>query len=115
MGIQGLIPLLKSIQKPVQISKYAGQPVAVDGHCWLHRGTFSCASELARGVETNAYVTFILVFYIFDSHFLYFFYRYVDFFMNLVKMLLFYKVVPIIVFDGQSLPIKQVTRDSRAT
>lgn len=56
MGIQGLIPLLKSIQKPVEISEYSGQPVAVDGHCWLHRGAFSCASELARGVETNAYV-----------------------------------------------------------
>ncbi|KAI9260861.1 PIN domain-like protein [Helicostylum pulchrum] len=94
MGIQGLIPLLKSIQKPVEISEYAGQLVAVDGHCWLHRGAFSCASELARGVETNAFV---------------------EYFMNLVKMLVFYKVVPIIVFDGQQLPIKQVTTDSRAT
>lgn len=35
--------------------------------------------------------------------------------MNLVKMLVFYKVVPIIVFDGQQLPIKRVTTDSRAT
>ncbi|KAI8094258.1 PIN domain-like protein [Thamnidium elegans] len=94
MGIQGLIPLLKSIQKPVEISEYAGQVVAVDGHCWLHRGAFSCASELARGIETNAFV---------------------EYFMNLVKMLVFYKVVPIIVFDGQQLPIKQVTTDSRAT
>lgn len=53
-GIRGLIPLLKSIQKPVQISEYAGQRVAVDGHGWLHGGAFSCASELARGIETDA-------------------------------------------------------------
>lgn len=64
MGIQGLIPLLKSIQKPVEISAYAGQAVAVDGHCWLHRGAFSCASELARGVETNAYVYILNFFFL---------------------------------------------------
>lgn len=53
MGIKGLIPLLKPIQKEVKISEYAGQRVAVDGHCWLHRGAFGCASELARGVQTD--------------------------------------------------------------
>lgn len=53
MGIKGLIPLLKPIQKDIHISEYAGQPVAVDGHCWLHRGAFGCASELARGAPTQ--------------------------------------------------------------
>ncbi|KAI8094260.1 PIN domain-like protein [Thamnidium elegans] len=94
MGIQDLIPLLKSIQKPVKLSEYAGKAVAVDGHCWLYRSTFNCASELATRVESNAYV---------------------EYFMNLVKMLLFYKVVPVIVFDGQQLPIKRAAADARAT
>ncbi|KAI8088461.1 PIN domain-like protein [Thamnidium elegans] len=94
MGIQGLIPLLKSIQKPVEINEYAGQSVAVDGHGWLRRGVFSCSSELARGIETNTYV---------------------EYFMNLVKMLLFHKVIPIIVFEGQKLPIKKATTDAHAS
>ncbi|GAA5804075.1 hypothetical protein HPULCUR_009561 [Helicostylum pulchrum] len=88
------MPLLQSTKKPVDISNYAGQVVAVDGYCWLYRGAFSCASELARGIESNAYV---------------------EFFMSLVKMLLLNKVVPIIVFDGEQLPIKRAAADIRAT
>ncbi|KAI7892724.1 PIN domain-like protein [Mucor mucedo] len=93
MGIKGLIPLLKPIQKDIHIKEYAGQTVAVDGHCWLHRGSFGCASLLARGVPTKAYVTY---------------------FMHMVNMLLFNRVTPIIVFDGQRLPIKSVTNEARS-
>lgn len=94
MGIQGLTSLLKSEQRPVDISDYAGQVVAVDGHSWLYRGAFSRASESSGMMEDNEYV---------------------ESFMNLVKMLLVHKVVPIIVFDGQHLPIKRTLVDARAT
>jgi hypothetical protein len=43
----GLLPLLKSIQKPVNLKKFAGQTIGVDAYGWLHRGTVSCAIELA--------------------------------------------------------------------
>jgi exonuclease-1 len=53
MGITGLIPLLDQIQKPVHVSQFAGQRVAVDGHCWLHRGVFGCAYDLAMDIPTD--------------------------------------------------------------
>jgi hypothetical protein len=34
MGIKDLLPHLKSIQQPKNISDYAGLTVAVDGYCW---------------------------------------------------------------------------------
>ncbi|GAA5816621.1 hypothetical protein MFLAVUS_010151 [Mucor flavus] len=94
MGIQGLIPLLKSVQKPVKISEYAGLPVAVDGYCWLRKGAYGCSSELGRGIETNIYVKY---------------------FMNMVNMLRFYKVIPIIVFDGQKLSLKKARTEAHAS
>jgi exonuclease-1 len=45
----GLLPLLKSIHKPGNLKKYAGQTIGVDAYGWLHRGTASCAIDLALG------------------------------------------------------------------
>lgn len=53
-GIRGLTSLLEQVQKPVNMSAFAGKRVAVDGHDWLHAGAFPFASEFARGVETKA-------------------------------------------------------------
>ena len=49
MGITGLLPFLSNIHKKVHVGQYAGRCVAVDTSCWLHRGAFSCAFELATG------------------------------------------------------------------
>lgn len=46
MGIQGLLPFLKSIQRPTNVSSYRGGTVAVDAYCWLHKGAFSCAQQI---------------------------------------------------------------------
>lgn len=56
MGVAGLFPLLKSIQRQSELKKYAGKTLAVDAYGWLHRGTISCASELAQGMPTRKYV-----------------------------------------------------------
>ncbi|CEG81170.1 hypothetical protein RMATCC62417_15398 [Rhizopus microsporus] len=93
MGISGLLPLLGPITKPIHIQEYTGKVVAIDGHCWLHKGSFSCALELALNKPTTKYI----------SHF-----------MNLINMLRFYKVIPLVVFDGQPLPMKQETNNKRA-
>jgi exonuclease-1 len=53
MGISGLLPLLKSIQKPVHISALAGQCVAVDAYVWLHRGIYGCATEIGMSKPTR--------------------------------------------------------------
>lgn len=56
MGIQGLLPLLKSIQQTICISELAGSTVGVDVYCWLHKGAYACALELAQGNDSTLYV-----------------------------------------------------------
>jgi hypothetical protein len=50
---QGLLPLLKSIQKPTQLKKYDGQTLGVDAYGWLHRAAYCCALELGQGKPTQ--------------------------------------------------------------
>jgi exonuclease 1 len=57
MGISGLLPLLKPIQVQKHLSEYAGQTLAVDAYVWLHRGVYSCATELATGKATTKFVS----------------------------------------------------------
>ncbi|KAL1861825.1 Rad2 nuclease [Diaporthe australafricana] len=93
MGIQGLLPLLKSIQKPTELKKFSGEVLGVDAYGWLHRGAISCAIELAQGNPTS---------------------RYVDFAMHRVRMLKHFGVTPYLVFDGDFLPSKAHTEAARA-
>lgn len=92
MGITGLLPLLKSIQQPCNLKEYKGKTLGVDGYGWLHRGTASCAVELALDKPTT---------------------KYVEFFMHRVRMLIHFGVVPYIVFDGDNLPSKAGTEKDR--
>ncbi|KAF9113701.1 Rad2 nuclease [Mortierella sp. AM989] len=92
MGIQGLLPLLKSIEKPVHLRDYAGQTLAVDGYVWLHKGAFACAQELCLDQATQKYVTY---------------------FMRKIDMFKFFNVKPYVVFDGGYLPSKAVTEQDR--
>ncbi|KAB5526329.1 exonuclease 1 [Coniochaeta sp. 2T2.1] len=92
MGIQGLLPLLKSIHRHTELKKFAGETLAVDAYGWLHRGTISCAIELAQGKPTR---------------------KYVDFAMHRVRMLKHFGVTPYMVFDGDYLPSKAGTEASR--
>ncbi|KAL2117522.1 hypothetical protein VTJ04DRAFT_7182 [Mycothermus thermophilus] len=93
MGISGLLPLLKSIQRPTELKKFAGETLGVDGYGWLHRGAVACAIELAQGKPTR---------------------KYVDFAMLRVRMFKHFGVTPYIVFDGDFLPSKAKTEESRA-
>lgn len=49
----GLLPLLKSIHRPTELKKYAGETFGIDGYGWLHRGAVACALELAQGKPTR--------------------------------------------------------------
>lgn len=46
MGITGLLPFLRGIQREVHVSSFRGRRVAVDAYCWLHKGAYSCATQL---------------------------------------------------------------------
>ena len=53
MGIQGLLPALKSVMNPIHVKELAGDNVAVDTSSWLHKGAFSCSRELCHGLSTQ--------------------------------------------------------------
>ncbi|KAH6623508.1 hypothetical protein F5144DRAFT_595660 [Chaetomium tenue] len=93
MGISGLLPLLKSIHRPIELKKYAGETFGVDAYGWLHRGAVACAMELAQGKPTR---------------------KYVDFAMHRVRMFKYFGVTPYLVFDGDFLPSKAKTEASRS-
>ncbi|KAK5995620.1 Exodeoxyribonuclease 1 [Cladobotryum mycophilum] len=93
MGVSGLLPLLKSIQRPTELKKYSGEILAVDGYGWLHRAAYSCAVELGQGKPTTKFVNAAL---------------------HRVRMLRHFGVTPYMVFDGDYLPSKAATEASRA-
>ncbi|KAL2919784.1 hypothetical protein HK105_200701 [Polyrhizophydium stewartii] len=92
MGIPGLLPLLKSAHRSVHLREFEGQSVGVDGYVWLHKGAFSCAYELFMGIPTT---------------------KYVDYFMSKARQLQSFGIWPVIVFDGDRLPIKMRTEGDR--
>ncbi|KAH8174722.1 XPG i-region domain-containing protein [Sarocladium implicatum] len=93
MGVSGLLPLLKSIQKRTEIKKYNGLTLGVDVYGWLHRAAHSCAVELGQGQPTTKYISGV---------------------MHKVKMLQHFGITPYMVFDGGPLPSKAGTEESRA-
>ncbi|KAK9223999.1 hypothetical protein WN944_012448 [Citrus x changshan-huyou] len=93
MGIQGLLPLLKSIMIPIHIKELEGCCVAVDTYSWLHKGALSCSRELCKGLPTS---------------------RHIDYCMHRVNLLRHYGVKPILIFDGGLLPMKIEQENKRA-
>ncbi|KAL6197338.1 hypothetical protein ACLB2K_032947 [Fragaria x ananassa] len=93
MGIQGLLPLLKSIMEPIHIKDLKGCSVAIDTYSWLHKGALSCSRELCKGIPTS---------------------RHIDYCMYRVNLLQHYGVKPILVFDGGLLPMKGEQENKRA-
>ena len=93
MGIPGLLPFLQgAAETDVHISTFRGHACAIDGYAWLHRASTSCALEMARGQPTTVFV---------------------DYCMDLLRMIRHAGVDPIIVFDGGKLPAKRATEAGR--
>lgn len=53
MGIGGLLLNLKGITEDVHIKEYAGKKAAIDTYVWLHKGSYSCSTELCQGLPTD--------------------------------------------------------------
>jgi len=93
LTFSGLLPLLKSIQKPTHLRNFAGKTIGIDAYGWLHRGVIACAVELAQGKPTR---------------------KHIEYAMNRVRMLIHFGVKPYLVFDGDYLPSKSHTESDRA-
>ncbi|KAF1743867.1 hypothetical protein MXB_3655 [Myxobolus squamalis] len=85
MGIKGLLPFLQPIHQPVHISDFSGQVVGVDAYCWIHKGIFGCALDLAQGKPTTFYICY---------------------FIKRVQLMLKNGVIPLLVFDGATYSAK---------
>lgn len=72
--------------------EFARTRVGVDVYGWLHKGIYTCASKLCRGVDTRLYVEYC---------------------MHRVRMLLHFGATPVLVFDGAALPMKAATHADR--
>ena len=129
MGIPGLLPLLKDVTHHVHIGEYRGKVAGIDAFCWLHRGAFTCCTELVLGRPTDKCVACgrrrrgalcrprpplsPLMFLIPthkpppSQH------RYINFCMERVRLLQAHGVTPLVVFDGASIPSKRARNVER--
>lgn len=53
MGIQGLLPALKSIMTPGPIRDHAGKRAALDTYSWLHKAAYTCCKDICEGRPTE--------------------------------------------------------------
>ncbi|CAL6322040.1 unnamed protein product [Bathycoccus prasinos] len=99
MGIKGLPEQLKHYYRDAHVEQFKGMRAAVDAYSWLHKGAYSCALELHTGnhywVKQNR-----------DA-------PYVNYCIHRAKMLKFFGVEPVIVFDGDRLPAKASEEGTR--
>ncbi|CAJ1952050.1 unnamed protein product [Sphenostylis stenocarpa] len=95
MGIKDLLRFMKPYIEPVHIKKYAGKRVGIDAYSWLHKGAYSCSMELCLDSDSERK------------------WRYIEYFMHRVNLLRFYKITPVVVFDGNNVPCKAATEEER--
>ena len=95
MGIPNLLVYFKPLTHDITLSKYAGQCIAVDAMCWMHRGAVASATELFMKTSPGPQFT--------------------RFFMKMVNVLLSHKIRPVIVFDGSKIPMKAAENEVRKT
>lgn len=93
MGIFGLLPSIKSIQKQWNIKELKGKTIAIDSYCWLHKASYSIGLPLLkyRGLD-----------------------RMVSYWVKRIEMMKNLDITPIFVFDGAQLPMKKGVEVSRS-
>lgn len=93
MGISGLLQFLKGAIQKEHLKSFANRRVAVDAMVWLHIGLFTQHPE----VQQSEFGT----------------YSYLVYAIRMIKLLLFYHISPIFVFDGTHLSNKDDTAERR--
>ena len=92
MGVNGLLQLLAPVQKRRHLSEFRGKRIAIDGFVWLHRAAFRYCVELCKDPSTPLLLPYL---------------------MSRINALKNCGIIPVVVFDGQSLPSKLMTNQKR--
>lgn len=92
MGISGLLRVLKDGMERKQLESFRGQVAAVDALGWLHRGTYCCSTEICIEGDWSKCISYC---------------------MKRVDMLRHFGITPLMVFDGDNLPMKRLTEEGR--
>ncbi|OQR98280.1 hypothetical protein ACHHYP_08920 [Achlya hypogyna] len=92
MGVDGLLGAVKDAFQEAHVRDFLGQTVVVDALSWLHKACYGCAWDLAMGNATETYVLYVV---------------------RRAKLLRDIGITPILVFDGQKIPLKSGTHDKR--
>ena len=92
MGINGLLKALESIAIDRHLSYYRNKKMAVDGYCWLHKSVYLMSNEIITNPQSKKYLIYL---------------------EKRLEQLLSYNIVPVIIFDGDKLPMKKIEEDER--
>ena len=92
MGINGLLKALDNITIDRHLSFYRGKRMAVDGYCWLHKAVYLITSDILTNPGSKRYLVYL---------------------RKRLDHLLKYNITPIIVFDGDKLPMKKIEEEER--
>eukprot|EP00049_Salpingoeca_infusionum_P015184 m.291926 g.291926 ORF g.291926 m.291926 type:complete len:368 (-) comp15830_c0_seq11:2026-3129(-) len=93
MGVQGLLPLIEGVQRKCNVRELEGKVVGIDVAGWLYKGAYGCPLGILHFPhKTDSYVRFCL---------------------HRVWHLLTLNIIPVLVFDGASLPMKSDTLEAR--
>ena len=92
MGVKGLLQLFKSIMQPTHLSQFKNKRIGIDMYSWLYRGTATCAKDLALGKAPKGHLHYCIRF---------------------LQKLKDFGIIPICVFDGDILPLKQYEEQNR--
>ena len=103
MGIVGLLQFLKPVLTQIHISSLAGKIVAVDALVWLHKGVYTCGTDVALGKPPNSRTP--------NGQREY---GYVAYCRARIAQLRAAGLFPVLVFDGASLQAKELTEARRA-
>lgn len=93
MGITGLLPYLKHAITSKPLSTYKNTTIGIDGHSWLYRIAPIIAQELFYQIPTT---------------------KHINLFRQKLMVLKSHCIKPILIFDGDRLPSKDVTNSQRA-
>ena len=97
MGIENLLKTLKCFFDDVSLNQFKGKRMGIDGYCWLHQAIYCDDMDLSFNPESDSFVYFIL---------------------NKLSVLIKCGITPVMVFDGNRLPIKhkeEVYREKHRT